>query len=147
LFVCHYAVAQVVVHTKFDKDPSDIPITIKAANFALGQSGRRWQVYLNGDLVAQVTDGSSTTTLKAVKKGDYTLKVALATDDKTIVATAGLSLDVGPAEAAPAPTPAPAPSTLPKTGSDVAFDPQLPMLLLLGGLFALAAGLRMRHNR
>ena len=102
---------------KFDKDPSDITISIKAANFALGQAGRRWQVYLDGNLVTQVTDGSSTTTLKAVKKGDYALKVALATDDKTVVATAGLALSVGPEDQAPTTQPTTNRRTAQLTGS------------------------------
>ena len=109
----------------FDQDPSDVPVTVKVANFALGQGGRRWQVYLDDNLVAQVTGGSATTTLKGIKKGVYALKVALATDDNTIVATAGTALSIGPM-AAPAARPVPAntapstaPSTLPKTGADI----------------------------
>ena len=90
------------------------------------------------------------TTLKAVKKGDYTLKVALATDDRTIVATAGVALSVGPA--APAATPVPAatapasttttPATLPKTGASASLSPLpgIALVLVLFGIMTLSLG-------
>jgi hypothetical protein len=133
--------------TMFDKDPSDVLITIKVANFALGQGGRRWQVYLDGNLLTQVTDGSTTTTLKAVKKGDYALKVALATDDKTVVATAGTHLGIAMEMDAPSTQPStqPAPTTLPKTGGDA--SPGLALALAAGGLLLLGAGRMLRRSR
>jgi len=138
--------------TVFDTDPSDVPVTVKVANFALGQGGRRWQVYLDGNLVAQVTDGSTTTTLKGVKKGDYALKVALATDDKTIVATAGNHLGVGLAAMTPAPpTTQPtttAPTTLPQTGADMAgwLPPGLALVLVLLGIMTIGLGRSVRRT-
>jgi LPXTG-motif cell wall-anchored protein len=118
--------------TKFDQDPAEVVVSIKTSSFQLGQNGRRWQVYLDDKMVAQVTDGSTSTTLKAVAKGDYALKVTLATDDKTIVATAGTAITIGPAEETPAPT------TLPKTGADSADN--LPLAVLLTALGALLLG-------
>jgi len=120
--------------SKFETDPSDVAVTIKVANFALGQNGRRWQVYVNGDLVTQVSDGSLSTMLKGMKKGDYALKVALATDDKTVVATTGMHLSVGPAATMPAPPP-----VLPKSGADVPAGMLLvAAMLVLAGLSLLA---------
>ncbi len=134
----------------FPTDPSDVPVSVKVSNFALGQGGRRWQVYLDGNLITQVTDGSTSTTLKAVKKGDYALKVALATDDQTIVATAGVPLSVGPADTTTAPsttqpntpssTQATTPATLPKTGEGRSPDLTFALLLGVAGLLLLAAG-------
>jgi methionine-rich copper-binding protein CopC len=143
--------------TPFGSDPSDVPVTVKVSNFALGQSGRRWQVYLNGDLAAQVTDGSTTTTLKGVKKGDYGMKVTLATDDKTIVATAGLHLSVAP-DTTPTTQPsttqpsttqptATQPATLPKTGAAPSPGGTLAVLLAAGGLLLLGTSLWLRKNR
>ena len=138
----------------FDKDPSDVPISVKVSNFALGQGGRRWQVYLDGKLVAQVTDGSTSTTLKAVKAGDYALKVALATDDTTIVATAGSHLGVGaaamatpmPAATAPASTTT-APPTLPKTGAESLPALAAALLLAACGVLLWGAGTLARRRR
>ena len=143
--------------TVFDKDPSDVPVTVKVANFALGQSGRRWQVYLDGSLLAQVADGSTTTTLKGIKAGDYALKVALATDDKTIVATAGTHLGVGPAAMTPmahtqcplisAPSTTTAPSTLPKTGAGTAAEPlpAIALVLVVLGIMTIGLGRSVRR--
>jgi methionine-rich copper-binding protein CopC len=123
--------------TKFDKDPADVVVTIKANNFPLGQNGRRWQVYLDDKLVLQVTDNKTSATLKEVEKGDHALNVKLATDDKTVVATAGLHLTIGAEDqAAPAaepPKPAPAPST------GYAFDAPVAIgIIVVLGLIVLA---------
>jgi LPXTG-motif cell wall-anchored protein len=135
----------------FDKDPSDVVVTVNVTNFALGQAGRRWQIYLDSNLVAQVTDGSTTTTLKAVKKGDYAMKVALATDDKTVVATAGTHLGIAIAAMTPAQPAQPtttAPSTLPKTGSDTAAWPAagIALVMLLLGCVSIGLGRGVRRR-
>lgn len=120
--------------TKFDKDPADVVVTIKANNFTLGQGGRRWQVYLDDNLMIQVTDGATTTTLKAVPKGEHALKVALAMDDKTIIATTGMQLGIGEEEqmkAAPTAAPAQQPTAAPTAGADN------PLALALVGVGAL----------
>jgi methionine-rich copper-binding protein CopC len=82
--------------TKFPNVPADVTVNIQVSNFALGQDGHKWLVYLDNQLVQQVTDASSSVTLYAVPQGDYALKVALATSDNTVVATAGTGLGVGP---------------------------------------------------
>ncbi len=82
--------------TTFPNAPSDIVVNVQVSNFQLGQGGRRWQVYLDDQLLLQVTDGSTSATLRAVPAGDHALTVALATDDKTIIATDGAGIGVGP---------------------------------------------------
>jgi methionine-rich copper-binding protein CopC len=82
--------------TTFPDAPSDIVVTVQVSNFQLGQGGKRWQFYLDDQLLLQVTDGSTSATLRAVPAGDHALTVALATDDKTIVATDGAGIGVGP---------------------------------------------------
>jgi methionine-rich copper-binding protein CopC len=149
----------------FDTDPSDVPVTVNVANFPLGQGGRNLQIFIDSNLMATLSDGSTSTTLKGVKAGDYALKVALVTGDGTVVATAGVGISVGPAETAPAPTqpaqtaqatpvpatPAPstttAPSTLPKTGPDASTDLALALSLVAGGLALLGVGCLARRSR
>ncbi len=111
---------------KFEKVPADVVVTIKVSNFPLGQGNRRWQIYLDDQLAMQITDGATSATLKAVRKGDYALKVALATDDKTVVATDGVTLKVGAEEEAP--------KTTPKTGAADLADLSFALLLALSGL-------------
>ena len=95
----------------FPNAPSDIVVSVKVSNFQLGQGGKRWQVYLDDQLLLQVTDGSTRATLRAVPAGDHALTVALATDDKTVVATDGAGIGVGPQ-----------PGELPTTALDTTCD-------------------------
>lgn len=76
--------------------PTDIPVTVQVSNFQLGPNGGQWQIFLDDNLLLQVKDGSTSAVLHAVPAGDHALTVALATDDKTIVATDGAGIGVGP---------------------------------------------------
>ncbi len=85
--------------TEDDKFPTflaDVTVNIQVNNFPLGQDGRKWLVYLDNQLIQQVTDASTNVTLHAVPQGDYALKVALVSSDNAVVATAGTGLGVGP---------------------------------------------------
>lgn len=105
-------IVEPAAEVNFAKVPSDVVVTVKVSNFQLGQAGRRWQVYLDDKLVTQVTNGSLTTTLKAVPKGDHELKITLATaaDEKSVVTTSAVAFTVG---APPTPTPTVTPTITP----------------------------------
>ncbi len=131
--------------TVLDKAPSDVPVTIKVSNFALGQGNNHWQVLLDdeGTPAADVKDASTTTTIKNLDKGDHLIKVVLLAGTTT-VATDSTSITVGAPEQ-PAPAQGqPAPSNLPKTGADNSGDLGWAALLALGGaaLLGLARALR-----
>ena len=134
---------------KFDQDPADVVVTIKANNFPLGQNGRRWQVYLDDKLVLSVTDDKTTATVKSVEKGDHALNVKLATDDKTIVATAGVHLTIGPEQATQAmPTTAAQLNPSSASSTDYSFAAPLTLgIVVVLGLIVLAVVLILNRQR
>ena len=84
--------------SSYPDDPADVVVGIQTNNFKLGQGTNRWQVYLDGKLMLQVMDNSTSVVLHAVPGGDHWVKVALATGDNTVVATAGAGIGVGPSD-------------------------------------------------
>jgi hypothetical protein len=82
----------------YPNDPADVIVNIATNNFQLGQGNNRWQVYLDGKLMIQVMDTSTSAALHAVPRGDHWIKVALATGDTAVVATAGAGIGVGPGD-------------------------------------------------
>src|SRR5207247_1555793 len=128
--------------TKFDNVPSDVTVSIKVSNFALGQTNNHWQVFMDDDnkLVADIPDASTSTTLKNVGQGVHLVKVALLTGNN-VVAKASSRAQVGAEEDEEhAPQNAPdAPQKMPKTGADHLAELELAAWFALAGPTSVAA--------